>query len=446
MVLANPPVRQAVEPICRLGDDRAATIWIHRGRKSLLHCAFRRFSGVPTRPMIKVSVGSVTDHLHRPHRTIGCGVASGMSGTGRARRRSGAKAPGVGRMDEMKALVYHGPGRHSWEDVKDAQLVDPGDAVVRVEAVTICGTDLHILKGDVPEVSEGRILGHEAVGIVQEVGESVTTIKPGDRVLVSCISSCGRCRYCRVGRYGQCLGGGGWILGHLVDGTQAEYVRAPFADTSLYPLPDAISNESALLLADIFPTSYEVGVLNGKVTPGDTVVVVGAGPVGLAAIVTAKFFSPSKIVVIDKAASRLDAARSFGADVAISPDDDPVTKVLALTGGLGADVAIEAVGVPATFELCTELVRPGGRVANVGVHGSPVTLHLESLWIKDVTITTGLVDAYSTPTLMTMMASGQIDPAPFITHRFGLDEMMNAYDVFGRAAETKALKVALFRS
>ena len=346
----------------------------------------------------------------------------------------------------MKALVYHGPGRHSWEDVKDAQLVDPGDAVVRVEAVTICGTDLHILKGDVPEVSEGRILGHEAVGIVQEVGESVTTIKPGDRVLVSCISSCGRCRYCRVGRYGQCLGGGGWILGHLVDGTQAEYVRAPFADTSLYPLPDAISNESALLLADIFPTSYEVGVLNGKVTPGDTVVVVGAGPVGLAAIVTAKFFSPSKIVVIDKAASRLDAARSFGADVAISPDDDPVTKVLDLTGGLGADVAIEAVGVPATFELCTELVRPGGRVANVGVHGSPVTLHLESLWIKDVTITTGLVDAYSTPTLMTMMASGQIDPAPFITHRFGLDEMMNAYDVFGRAAETKALKVALFRS
>ena len=346
----------------------------------------------------------------------------------------------------MKALVYHGPGRHSWEDVKDAQLVDPGDAVVRVEAVTICGTDLHILKGDVPEVSEGRILGHEAVGIVQEVGESVTTIKPGDRVLVSCISSCGRCRYCRDGRYGQCLGGGGWILGHLVDGTQAEYVRAPFADTSLYPLPDAISNESALLLADIFPTSYEVGVLNGKVTPGDTVVVVGAGPVGLAAIVTAKFFSPSKIVVIDKAASRLDAARSFGADVAISPDDDPVTKVLALTGGLGADVAIEAVGVPATFELCTELVRPGGRVANVGVHGSPVTLHLESLWIKDVTITTGLVDAYSTPTLMTMMASGQIDPAPFITHRFGLDEMMNAYDVFGRAAETKALKVALFRS
>jgi alcohol dehydrogenase len=346
----------------------------------------------------------------------------------------------------MKALVYHGPGRHSWEDVKDAQLVDPGDAVVRVEAVTICGTDLHILKGDVPAVTEGRILGHEAVGIVEEVGESVTTIKPGDRVLVSCISSCGRCRYCRVGRYGQCVGGGGWILGHLVDGTQAEYVRTPFADTSLYPLPDAISNESALLLADIFPTSYEVGVLNGKVTPGDTVVVVGAGPVGLAAIVTAKFFSPSKIVVIDKAASRLAAARRFGADVAISPDDNPVTKVFGLTGGLGADVAIEAVGVPSTFELCTELVRPGGRVANVGVHGEPVTLHLESLWIKDVTITTGLVDAYSTTTLMTMMASGQIDPAPFITHRFGLDEMMDAYDVFARAAQSDALKVALFRS
>jgi alcohol dehydrogenase len=341
--------------------------------------------------------------------------------------------------------VYHGPGRHFWEDVKDAQLIDPGDAVVRVEAVTICGTDLHILKGDVPEVIDGRILGHEAVGIVEEVGESVSTIKPGDRVLVSCISSCGRCRYCRVGRYGQCLGGGGWILGHLVDGTQAEYVRTPFADTSLYPLPDAISNESALLLADIFPTSYEVGVLNGQVTPGDAVVVVGAGPIGLAAIVTAKFFSPSKIIVIDKAASRLTAASTFGADVTISPDDDPVTKVMDLTGGLGADVAIEAVGVPATFELCTELVRAGGRVANVGVHGAPATLHLETLWIKDVTITTGLVDAFSTPTLMTMMASGQIDPTPFVTHRFGLDEMMDAYDVFGRAAETDALKVALFR-
>jgi alcohol dehydrogenase len=382
----------------------------------------------------------------RSHRTVRCGVAVCLFGRERARQGSGAKAPGIGRTDEMKALVYHGPGRHSWEDVKDAQLVDPGDAVVRVEAVTICGTDLHILKGDVPAVTEGRILGHEAVGIVEEVGESVTTIKPGDRVLVSCISSCGRCRYCRVGRYGQCVGGGGWILGHLVDGTQAEYVRTPFADTSLYPLPDAISNESALLLADIFPTSYEVGVLNGKVTPGDTVVVVGAGPVGLAAIVTAKFFSPSKIVVIDKAASRLAAARRFGADVAISPDDNPVTKVFGLTGGLGADVAIEAVGVPSTFELCTELVRPGGRVANVGVHGEPVTLHLESLWIKDVTITTGLVDAYSTTTLMTMMASGQIDPAPFITHRFGLDEMMDAYDVFARAAQSDALKVALFRS
>jgi alcohol dehydrogenase len=346
----------------------------------------------------------------------------------------------------MRALVYHGPGRHAWEDVAEPTVRDPEDAIVRVDAVTICGTDLHILKGDVPETEPGRILGHEAVGTVEAVGAAVQTIQPGDRVLVSCISACGRCRYCRVGSYGQCRGGGGWILGHLIDGTQAEYVRTPFAERSLYKLPDTVSDEAAVMLADIMPTAFEVGVLNGHVTPGDTVAIVGAGPIGLAAIKGARLFSPAHIVAIDLAKSRLDAAREFGADVVLPPTDAPQDAVRELTDGLGADVVIEAVGVPETFELCTELVRPGGHVANIGVHGKPATLHLESLWIKNVTITTGLVDTYSTPTLLKMVAAGQIDTTQFVTHRFGIGEMLEAYDVFAQAADTSALKVALFRT
>ena len=346
----------------------------------------------------------------------------------------------------MKALVYDGPGQRAWREVPKPALVDPTDAIVRVDAVTICGTDLHILKGDVPTVEPGRVLGHEAVGTVQEVGAAVGTVKAGDRVLVSCISACGRCRYCRVAAYGQCRGGGGWILGHLVDGTQAEYVRVPFADTSVYLLPDGVRDEAALMLADIMPTSYEVGVRNGRVEPGDSVVVVGAGPIGLAAITTAQLYSPSQIVAIDLAQSRLDAAKQFGADVVVSADQNAIDVVLELTSGLGADVVIEAVGVPDTFELCTRLVRPGGHVANIGVHGRPATLHLEDLWIRNITITTGLVDTYSTPTLLRMLGTGRLDTTRFITHRFPLDEMAAAYDVFSDPQHTGALKVALTRS
>jgi len=344
----------------------------------------------------------------------------------------------------MKALVYEGPGSKSWKDVPDPTIQDDSDAVIRVDATTICGTDLHILKGDVPEVTDGRILGHEAVGTVVEVGAGVRALAPDDRVLVSCISSCGRCRFCREGRYGQCLGGGGWILGHLIDGTQAELVRVPFADTSTYPVPAGTSDEELLMLSDILPTSYEVGVLNGKVQPGDTVVVVGAGPIGLSAIVGAKLFSPSCVVAIDLADARLEAAKQFGADVTINSGiEDAVAVVQALTDGLGADVTIEAVGVPQSFELCTQLVRPGGHVANIGVHGQPATLHLESLWIRDVTMTTGLVDTYSTPTLLRLVTSRQIQSARFVTHRYGLHEMLDAYDVFARATDTGALKVVL---
>ncbi|MET8764977.1 zinc-dependent alcohol dehydrogenase family protein [Lentzea sp. NPDC004782] len=345
----------------------------------------------------------------------------------------------------MKALVYHGPGKRAWEDVPKPEIKDPTDAIVRVTAVTICGTDLHILKGDVPEVEQGRILGHEAVGVVEQVGASVTGVEPGDRVLISCITSCGRCRYCRTGSYGQCLGGGGWILGHTTDGVQAEYVRVPFADTSTHLLPDDVTDTAAVVLADILPTSYEVGVLNGQIKPADTVVIVGAGPIGLAAIQTAQLYSPGHIVAVDLAASRLDAAEQFGADVTAATAEDAERIVGELTGGLGADVAIEAVGVPATFELCAKLVRPGGHVANVGVHGKPATLHLEELWIRNVTITTGLVDTSSTPTLLRMVAAGRIDGERFITHRFALDEMEQAYEVFENAGDTGALKVVLTR-
>jgi alcohol dehydrogenase len=348
--------------------------------------------------------------------------------------------------DDMKALVYHGPGKRSWQEFPDPDLIEPTDAIVRVDAVTICGTDLHILKGDVPETTPGRVLGHEAVGTVVEVGTGVAGVRVGDRVLVSCISACGRCAYCRVGRYGQCLGGGGWILGHTIDGVQAEYVRVPFADTSTYRLPDSVTDEAALLLADILPTSYEVGVLAGRVSPGQSVAVVGAGPIGLAAITTARLFSPSRIIAIDKAQARCDAAKDFGADASLPPDEHCAEQVMALTDGLGADVAIEAVGIPETFELATRLVRPGGHVANIGVHGKPAVLHLEDLWIKDVTITTGLVDTSSTATLLRMTAAGRFDSGAFVTHRFGLDEMQDAYDVFDRAAESGALKVALFRT
>jgi len=344
----------------------------------------------------------------------------------------------------MKALVYHGPGQRAWEDVPYPELQADGDAIVMITSVTICGTDLHILKGDVPEVTPGTILGHEAVGIVVEKGAGVTTVDVGDRVLISCITSCGRCRFCKEGRYGLCTGGGGWILGHTIDGVQAEYARVPFADTSVYRVPEGLTDEQVLFLADILPTSFEVGVLAGHVEPGDTVAVVGAGPIGLAAVMTAKLFTPGTIVAIDLAAGRLEKALDFGADVVIdNSTEDAVQRVMDLTDGLGADVAIEAVGVPATFELCTELIRPGGRVANVGVHGHPATLHLEKLWIRDVTITTGLVDTSTTAKLLKLIAEGRLDPLPFATHRYPLSEAMAAYDTFAAAAETDALKVVL---
>ena len=347
----------------------------------------------------------------------------------------------------MRALVYHGPGARAWEEVPKPEIAADTEAIVRVDATTICGTDLHILKGDVPAVTDGRILGHEAVGTVESIGSGVKTVAVGDRVLVSCITACGTCRYCREGRSGQCLGGGGWILGHKINGTQAEYVRVPFADLSTYAVPDGAADEDILMLADILPTGYEVGVLNGSVRPGDVVAIVGSGPIGLSAITGARLFSPSHIVAIDVADARLEAAKQFGADVVVNnAAQDPVAVIHSLTHGLGADVAIEAVGVPATFELAVRLARPGGRIANIGVHGESAALHLEEQWIRNITITTGLVDAYSTGTLLRLLTSHNIDASRFITHRFALEEFDLAYDVFGRAAETGALKVVLSRT
>src|ERR1039458_5956996 len=344
----------------------------------------------------------------------------------------------------MKALVYHGPGQRGWDTVDDPTILDPTDAVVRIDTSTICGTDLHILKGDVPETTPGTVLGHEAVGTVQEVGAGVTTVAAGDRVLMSCVSSCGRCRYCKEARYGQCLGGGGWIFGHLINGLQAEYARVPFADNSVYKVPAKLTDEQVLFLADILPTSFEVGVLNGMVSPGDVVAIVGAGPIGPAAILTARLDPPGRIVAIALAESRLDSPRRFGADTTINNgSEDATARVMELTDGLGADAAFEAVGVPQTFELAAELIRPGGRVANIGVHGQSAQLHLEKLWTRDVTITTGLVDTFSIPQLMRLISSGRLDPSLFATHRFALGDTMSAYDTFADAANTNALKVVL---
>jgi alcohol dehydrogenase len=346
----------------------------------------------------------------------------------------------------MKALVFGGPGQRSWDNVDDPGIQDPTDVIVKVDTTTICGTDLHILKGDVPAVTEGRILGHEAVGTIVETGAAVSSLKKGDRVLVPAITSCGRCGPCKVGMAAHCeaVGGIGWIFGHLIDGVQAEYARVPYAETSVHIVPEGVSDQQVLFLADILPTGYEIGVQYGRVGPGDTIAVVGAGPIGLATIMTARLRTPAKIIAIDLADARLARALDFGADVVINNGaEDAIARVMEITNGRGVDTAIEAVGVPETFELCTELIRAGGRVANVGVHGCSATLHLEKLWIRNVLITTGLVDTFTTPVLLQLIEGGRLDPTPFATHRFQLDETMEAYDVFADAAHTQALKVVL---
>ncbi len=345
----------------------------------------------------------------------------------------------------MKALVYHGPGSKSWEDVPDAAVKDPTDVVVRIDTTTICGTDLHILKGDVAAVTDGRVLGHEAVGTVTAVGPAVTGFAEGDRVLVPAITRCGRCAYCQRGMPSHCqtVGGIGWIFGHLIDGTQAEAVRVPYADTSLYAVPEAVTDEQAIFLADSLPTGYEVGVLAGGVRPGYTVAVVGAGAVGLSAILTTGLWGASRVIAVDTNKFRLDKAREFGATDTVEAGDTAVADVKAMTDGLGVDVAIEAVGYPETLRTAVALVRPGGTVANIGVHGVPVELPMHELWIHNISITMGLVDTVSIPTLLTMVASGKIPSEKMGTHRFTFDQIGDAYEVFHDAAANSALKVVI---
>ena len=351
----------------------------------------------------------------------------------------------------MKALVYHGPDQKAWEEVPNPSIIEQTDVIVQVDTTTICGTDLHILKGDVPAVTDGRILGHEGVGTITEVGPAVSKLAVGDRVIISCVTSCGSCAYCRQQLPAHCLNdegtsGIGWIFGHLIDGTQAEYVRVPFAESSLHKLPEGVSDEAAVMLSDILPTGFEIGVRNGRVKPGDVVAVIGAGPVGLSAIMTAGLYGASRIIAIDLDDNRLEQAKGFGAtDVINSGRAGWKDELLAMTDGLGVDVAIEAVGVPQTFEMATEIIRPGGTVANVGVHGKSVELKLQDLWIKDIAITTGLVSTTTTPMLLKLVAQGKLTPERFVSHRFTFDTILDAYDTFGRAAETKALKVIITR-
>ncbi len=343
----------------------------------------------------------------------------------------------------MKALIYRGPGLKAVETRPKPEIQAAGDAIVKVAKTTICGTDLHILKGDVSTCKPGRILGHEGVGVVDSVGAGVTSFHPGDHVLVSCISSCGKCEYCRRGMYSHCTTGG-WILGNEIDGTQAEYVRTPHADTSLYHIPEGVDEEALVMLSDILPTGFECGVLNGRIAPGSTVAIVGAGPIGLAALLTAQFYSPAELIVIDVDDNRLEVARRFGATHTVnSADGRAAEKVRALTNGSGVDAAIEAVGIPETFLLCEDLVGAGGVIANIGVHGRKVDLHLERLWSQNISITTRLVDTVTTPMLLKTVQSKKIDPTRLITHRFSFDHIIDAYDTFSRAAETRALKVII---
>ncbi len=343
----------------------------------------------------------------------------------------------------MKALVYHGPGKMAWETKPKPVIIASTDALVKILITTICGTDLHIMKGDVPAVTDGRIIGHEGVGIIEEVGNSVNNFKKGDHVIISCITSDGICEYCKKGMYSHCVNGG-WILGNLIDGCQAEYVRIPYADTSLYPISAGADEEALVMLSDILPTGFECGVLNGKVSPGDTIAIVGAGPIGMAALLTAQFFSPAEIIMIDLDDNRLKVAKTFGATQTInSSDGKTVEKIMKLTNNKGVDTAIEAVGVAATFELCEEIVAPGGHIANIGVHGKPVTLHLETLWSRNITITTRLVDTSTTAMLFKTVQAKKLDPKKLITHRFKLDQIIEAYETFGNASKEKALKVIL---
>ncbi|SFN40114.1 alcohol dehydrogenase [Nitrosospira briensis] len=344
----------------------------------------------------------------------------------------------------MKALVYRGPGKRELENKPKPSIENATDAIVKISKTTICGTDLHILKGDVPTVTPGRVLGHEGVGIIDQVGTNVSNFRVGDHVLISCITSCGKCSNCKKGMYSHCESGGGWILGNLIDGTQAEYVRIPFADNSLYPVPPGADEEALVMLSDILPTGFECGVVNGQIKPGDTVAIIGGGPIGLATLLTAQFYSPAEIIMVDIDDNRLEISKKLGATQTVNNSDGKAAeKVMALTSNKGVDVAIEAIGIPMSFDICQAIVTAGGHIASIGVHGKPVQLDLDKLWSQNITLTTGLVDTATTPMLMKTVMSGKIQPKDLITHYFQLEDIMAAYDAFSNAMEERALKVII---
>jgi len=354
----------------------------------------------------------------------------------------------------MKAMVYYGKNDVRFEERPKPEIISSTDAIIRMTKTTICGTDLGILKGKNPEIEatsiakngsfNGRILGHEGVGIIEEVGSGVKNFKKGDKVIISCVSRCGTCENCQKQLYSHCRNGGGWIMGYMIDGTQAEFVRAPFADNSLYLLPDNLDDNSGVLLSDALPTAHEIGVQNGKIKPGDTVAIVGAGPVGMGCLMTALLYSPSQIIMIDMDDNRLNMAKEMGATSTVnSATEDAVTRVLELTAQRGVDCAIEAVGMEATWNICQNIVKEGGNLANVGVHGNPVKFSIEKLWIKNLTITTGLVNANTTGMLIKTCCSGKIPTEKLITHKFNFKDINKAYDVFKHAAEKKAMKLVI---
>lgn len=351
-------------------------------------------------------------------------------------------------MATMKALVYHGQDHFGIVERPKPQVTAATDAVVKLSKTTICGTDLHILKGDVPSVQHGRILGHEGLGTIESVGSGVSSFKLGDRVIISCITACGACHYCWRGMPSHCTSGG-WILGNTIDGTQAEYVRIPHADTSLHHIPSAtdtaVDEDALVMISDILPTALECGTMNGRITPGASVAVVGAGPVGLAAVLTAQLYSPVLVIVIDRDPARLAVAQRLGATHIIhaGADGDVVRRVLEITDGRGVDTAIEAVGIAQTFELCQDLIGVGGTIANVGVHGGKADLHLEKLWDRNVAITTRLVDAVTSPMLVELLAAGKLDAKALATHSFKFSDVEKAYAAFGDAGTSQALKVII---
>lgn len=343
----------------------------------------------------------------------------------------------------MKALVYYDVGKKIWEEKKIPEIQTSTDVIVRILKTTICGTDLHIMKGNVATVTKGRILGHEGVGVIEKIGSSVTNFLEGDTVLISCITSCGKCYFCKKGFLGHCADGG-WILGNTIDGCQAEYVLIPHADNSLYHVPKNVDIESLVMLSDILPTGLEVGVMEGKVQFGSIIAIVGAGPVGLAALLTSQLYSPDEMIMIDLDDNRLEISKSLGATQVINnKDGTAVEQIMQMTRGKGVDVAIEAIGTPSGWYMCEDMVSAGGNIAMLGVHGKSVTLHLERMWKKNFTLTAGLVHTTTIPMLMKAVQSGKINPKKLISHHFKLSEMERAYDVFGNAAHHKALKVMM---